>query len=113
MADPNLANFNGRVRRIHDAYQRGARFETAGSKGRARRPRVRRRWLPLLRPLLIVLVAVFGLKSMIYNHLGASAYQTRVAEMRASPGFEHYGALLMQADPVTLYLAAAAKRLQH
>lgn len=111
MADPNLANFNGRLKRIHDAYRRGARFETADSAYLARRPRARRHWLSFLRPLLIVLVAVFGLKTMIYSHLGASAYQTRVTEMRAATGFTHYGALLMQPDPVTRFLSASVQRL--
>ncbi|GHE00134.1 hypothetical protein U879_09875 [Defluviimonas sp. 20V17] len=111
MADPNLANFNGRLKRIHDAYQRGARFETADTARHQRRHRARRPWGALLRPLLIVLVAVFGLKTMIYSHLGASAYQARVTEMRAATGFTHYGAVLMQADPVTRFLAASTKRL--
>lgn len=105
MADPNLADFNGRVKRIRRAHQRGGGFEATGTLGRSAFNRSHKPGLPLVGPLLIVLMAVFGLKGMIYAQIGADAYKARVAELSAGKGIDPLGAFIMQADPLTVAIA--------
>lgn len=113
MADPNLADFNGRVKRIRRAHQKGGGFEATGTLGRSAFNRNHKSGMPLVGPLLIVLMAVFGLKSLIYAKIGAGAYQARVTELSAGKGIDPLGAFIMQADPVTVALAAKVAPFLH
>lgn len=105
MADLNVVDFNGRVKRIKDAHRRGRGFEAAGTRRREAARRSRRFRVPVIRPLLILFITLVVLKTLIFIHLGPSTYQARVAELRAGTGVESVGATLMQADPLTSYLA--------
>ena len=57
-------------------------------------------------PLIMVLCAGIGLKGMIYQSVGAKAYDKRVQALQVGEGFDRLGGWLMQADPVTVYVAA-------
>lgn len=106
MHDPNLVDFYNRVGRLQKAHAAGYGFEAVGTLGRShysRRTRKRRKNFVL--PLLFVGMAVFGLKGTIHYHVGAETYETRVSSMGSGEGFDRLGAVLMQADPVTVWLS--------
>ncbi|MBT9244545.1 hypothetical protein KM031_05865 [Gemmobacter fulvus] len=105
MAEQNLSEFYDRVARVEKARALGYGFEADGTLGRSYyfKPVSRRR--RILGPLLIVLACGFGLKAAMHHQVGDSAYHDRVMAMQASDGFERLGGVLMQADPVTLWLS--------
>jgi|GEM_PF-2282304 len=47
-----------------------------------------------------------GLKGVILHDLGAQSYEDRVARLQSGKEFDKLGAWLMQADPVTEWVAA-------
>ena len=53
----------------------------------------------------IVAFAIFARKGAILYSVGASAYQDRVARLEAGEGFDRLGAWMMQADPLTQFMA--------
>jgi hypothetical protein len=87
MADPNMTDFYRRAHRVQKDRARGYGFEAPGTLGRSyyTRPAAPRR--SLLWPALFLLVV-------------------RVADLSASDGVvEQVGGWVMQADPVTLWVA--------
>jgi hypothetical protein len=114
MIDPNLRDFYGRLARIKRARAKGFGFEAPGTLGRSAclRPVARRR--SVLGPVLFLLFCGFLLKGAMYHQVGADLYNTRIANLRAGQGVEPVGGWLMQADPVTIYVAdqIAALRLK-
>lgn len=105
MADENLMDFNRRVRRLEKAHVEGYGFEAAGTLGRSHyRPRKRLR-LPLTGPLLMVVALVVVLKGAIQLHLGADLYQTRVDRLWQGSLLEQVGAVMMQPDPLSRWVA--------
>ena len=105
MSDPNLANFYGRIARIERAHARGYGFEANGTLGRSHYFRPVRQRRPLLRVLIFVLVCAFGMKGVILHNVGPQSYDARVARLAAGQEFDKLGAWLMQADPVTVWVA--------
>ena len=105
MADPNLVDFYTRVARFEKARAAGYGFDAAGTLGRSAFQKTERRRRSLLPILALVLAAGFGLKAMIYHSVGAAAYNSRVQGLAEGEGFDRLGGWLMQADPVTIYLA--------
>lgn len=110
MSDPSIADFNTRIARIRTARAKGHGFEAEGTLGRSfytrSDPRFRRRLrIPVLRPLVFALVFGTVLKALFLHHLGAPAYDARVAGLTAGSGIDRIGGWLMQADPVTSSLA--------
>ena len=105
MADPNLSDFYGRLRRVQKIRRRGGGFEAAGTLGRSSFNRRRKSGAPVLAPILIVFLAVIALKGMIYARVGAATYEQRVSELQAGQGIDRVGGFLMQADPLTLMVA--------
>ncbi|MDT8856867.1 hypothetical protein RNZ50_17885 [Paracoccaceae bacterium Fryx2] len=104
MADPNLVDFHNRVARIETARAGGFGHEAEGTLGRAffiRQPR-RRSWLM---PVLFLTCAAFALKGVMLYKVGPTLYEARVEQLRAGEGFDRLGGILMQADPVTLWVA--------
>jgi len=106
MHDPNLIDFYNRVGRLQKAHAAGYGFEAVGTLGRSHYSRrTQKRRTGLILPVLFVGMAVFGLKGTIHYHVGADTYETRVSSMSAGEGFDRLGAVLMQADPVTVWLS--------
>lgn len=112
MSDPNLNDFYGRVGRIQQAHAQGLGFEAHGALGRAdfrRKPAKRR---PLLRVFIFMVSFAIGLKGALYHQIGAERYDARVASLEQSGGAGSVQAFLMQADPITVFLADQMHRLR-
>lgn len=106
MSDPNMSDFYDRIRRYEKMRAKGFGHEAAGALGRSyysQAPRRRRRSLVL--PFLFTLFCVLLLKAAIYHTVGPVSYSERIARLEAGQGVDRVGAWLMQADPVTLFLA--------
>ena len=111
MVDPNIQDFYGRVARIESAREKGFGFEAVGTLGRSHYRRPVKRNRSLLRPLVFVLAAVFLLKGMFLHVVGPQTYADRIARMETGQDFDRLGAWLMQADPITIGIAAQISRL--
>lgn len=105
-ADPNLHEFQGRVKRIEKLHRKGYGFEAAGTLGRSATFRRERSWGRLLRSLAVVVIMGFVLKGTILFHVGADTYDRRVGELATGTGFDPLAATLMSSDPVTRVVAA-------
>jgi len=105
MADPNLADFYGRIARLERMRAKGYGFEANGTLGRSHYLRPTRQRRPLLRVLIFAGVCAFGLKGAILHQVGPESYEARVARLQAGQDFDKLGAWLMQADPVTIWVA--------
>ncbi len=106
MADSNLVDFYDRVGRISSAHKRGISFVATGTLGRGASARKSKSRKNFLAPLIFVVLALFCLKGSIYYVAGGAAYENRVNAMLAGEGFDRLGGMIMQADPVTLFIAA-------
>ena len=106
MSDPNLFDFRQRVARIEQAHVSGLGFEAEGTLGRSHYTRRRRFSLPLMGPVLIVVSLAVVFKALVHLQLGGDLYQARVDQMWQADGLEHVGAILMQPDPITIWLSA-------
>lgn len=107
MSDPNLVDFYDRVSRFERARSHGFAHQagvTSDSFPVPRMARVTRRRSVLL-PLLFVTFAAFALKGAILHSVGTASYDDRVARLQAGEGFDRLGGWLMQADPVTRFMA--------
>lgn len=111
MTDHNMVDFYGRVSRIKKARAKGYGFEAVGTLGRSyyTQHAPARRGVSILKPALIVLFSVFGLKGTIHYQVGSAVYSERVAELKSGQGIDRLGGFLMQADPVTIYVSAKLK----
>ena len=105
MSDPNLTEFYGRIARIETARAKGYGHEAAGTLGRSSFHHPTRKRTTILRSMLFVGLCVFGLKGAIYHSVGDGSYNARVAQLMAGEGFDRLGGWMMQADPVTLWVA--------
>lgn len=103
--DPNLNDFYSRVSRIEKTHAKGYGFEAAGTVSRRAQSQNGWRALKLIKPLAIALVLAVGLKGTIYHYVGAQTYQSRVSALAAGDGIDPFGAWLMQAGPVTIWVA--------
>ena len=107
MPDRNHQDFQGRIGRIERVHNQGGGFESPGTLGMSyysahRRRRRLPRW-PLT--ILVMLVILFMLKAMLHVVIGPSAYDAKVASLRAGSDLDRVGATLLQSDPVTLLIA--------
>lgn len=59
-----------------------------------------------LRGIAIVVLVLMGFKGFLHSQLGASAYETRVDGLSQGSVFEQAGAVLMVADPFTVWLSS-------
>ena len=105
MLDPNLTDFYGRVARFERERANGYGFDTKGTLGRShceKKSRPHKSWRGTA---LLVVFCVFGVKGAILQSVGGQAYDNRVAGLQAGEGFDRLGGWLMQADPVTVFVA--------
>ena len=54
---------------------------------------------------MLLLVCGFLMKGVMYQQIGAEGYKNRVADLRGGEWVDRVGGWLMQADPVTNYIA--------
>jgi hypothetical protein len=105
MADPNMTDFYRRVSRIEKMRAKGYGFEAAGALGRSYYTRQTAPRRSLMGPIIFVLACVFLLKGTMYHEVGAESYNTRIASLMAGDGVENVGGWILQAEPVTVYVA--------
>ena len=105
MADPNMSDFYGRVARIRQARAKGHGFEASGTLGRSHYPKQAPKRRSIVGPVLFLFVCGFLLKGVMYQQIGAHIYTTRVADLMTGQGVDRVGGWLMQADPITIYVA--------
>ena len=115
MVDPHRREFQGRLGRIEHTHDAGGGFEAEGTLGMSyyNSHRRRRRSHRLLGVLFVTTVVLISLKAGMHVAIGADAYDYRVAAMKAGTKADQLGAYLLQADPVTLALAAQIRRFVH
>lgn len=115
MVDRNRANFQGRIGRIERVHDKGGGSEAPGTLGmsyyNSRRHALRLPRWPLT--LLVMLAVLFTLKAMLHVTIGPSAYDYKVASLRAGGGLDRMGASLLQADPVTILIADQIRRFKN
>lgn len=101
----NLIDFNDRVSRLRKAHVNGLGFEAEGTLGRSHYSRRRGFRLPLMGPVLVLLAVVLLLKSAIYVHIGGQTYQDKVDLLWQGSPVDQLGAVVMQPDSLTIWLA--------
>lgn len=106
MADPNLKDFYVRLGRIEKIRRNGGGFEAVGTLGLSHQTRAHRRTTPIFRPMLVVFLAVIGVKGVIHHQVGAETYGARVEALREGGSVDKLGAFIMQADPLTAFVSA-------
>ena len=106
MSDPNLKDFYVRLGRIEKIRRSGGAFEATGTLGFSSYAGAERKKMPLFRPLLVVFLAVIGVKAVILHQVGADTYTVRVEALRQGSAMDQVGAFIMQADPLTQIVAA-------
>lgn len=112
MFDPNREDFNARVLRLRREHALGRGFDAGGALGRSafRREPVRRR--PALRAGLFIIAFAFGMKGALHAYLGPEAYAERVAQVSTASTLAGMQGALMTADPLTLLVSDAIKRVK-
>lgn len=110
MADPQMEEFYGRLRRVSRNHRRGAAFATTDTLGGvAYRPRAQRP--SLMRPALLAVAIFMGLKAALLIEIGPEDYQGRVDRLRQGSQVEAAGAWPMQMDPLTVWLSEQLRAL--
>lgn len=108
MIDPNMRDFYGRVGRIERTYQMGGGFEAAGTLGMTyyNSLKVRRRRMTWLLPVVLVLGTIVAIKAAVLANIGQETYAERIAALSSGDMADRIGAYILQADPLTQYVAA-------
>jgi len=101
-------DFNARLRRIDQTH---ARLE-GGYAGKVRsdglivfRPRRRSRPALLLRGLIYLCLGFVFFKAVVLAHLGGVTYEARIAHLAGGHVLEQAGAVVMQPDALTRWMA--------
>ncbi|OYX43668.1 MAG: hypothetical protein B7Z02_09030 [Rhodobacterales bacterium 32-67-9] len=113
MVDRNLQNFYGRLGRIERIHNAGGGFEADGTLGmsyyKARQRPLRR--AGILAPLVLVAMTIVVIKASVLASIGPERYEDRIAALRAGATVEHVGAYVLQADPLTVAVAAQIRKV--
>ena len=112
MVDRHRREFQGRLGRIEHTHDAGGGFEAEGTLGMSyyNSHRRRRRSHKVLGVFFVTAVVLVFLKTGMQVAIGPDAYDYKVAAMKAGTKTDQLGAYLLQADPVTLALAAQLRR---
>jgi hypothetical protein len=113
MIDPNHDNFDGRLGRIERLHAAGAGFEAKGTLGKSyyTAHRQRRRSHRLLSLALVIATVLLTLKASMLLAVGSEAYDYRVQELRSGSTVDQIGAMVLQADPVSGFIAVQMRRI--
>ena len=104
MADPMMTEFERRLARIRKGHSKGRPFEAVGTLG-ALPYRAPRRRVPVFKLVVFVVAMAIGLKGIIHYSVGANTYDRRVEALRKGDDVDKIAAMLMQADPATLFVS--------
>lgn len=107
MAD-SFNDFDNRIARIshnHATMKRGYSLTVDRDGLIVARPKKRRGGFPLKLTLMFI-VGFLGFKILLVSFLGLDTYEHRVNELQKGAVVEQVGGWFMQADPVTVQLAA-------
>ncbi len=114
MADQDFTEFYDRVARIEKARAKGYGFEADGTLGRSHYHRPVRRKRRLVAPFVMLLACFLCLKAALHYQIGNDIYGLRVESMRSSDsGMERVAGMLMQADPLTVWLSNQFQQQLH
>lgn len=106
--------FEERLRRLDQNYRvrsRGGWLRTAGGDGLyVRRVSRSRRSFPL-RGAMLLLAAGFVFKGFVLSDLGEATYNQRVETLASGTPVEQIGAWVMQADPLSHWIAAQFEKI--
>ncbi|MEM9432719.1 MAG: hypothetical protein AAGA12_02260 [Pseudomonadota bacterium] len=107
MADPNKDRFEERLKAISVKTAPGKRVERhIGDDGLVVEvvKRERRGLIPY-RTILLIIVLGLVTKGFLFARLGEAEYLNRISELRAGSGVEVSAAFMLDADPVTRWVA--------
>lgn len=110
MAEANRAEFVSRLRRIDRTHRRLAHgyvqlVERDGVLVPMPRRQIARPGISY-RGLMLLLGGALAVKGVLFAALGEGAYSQKVASLASGTGFEQVAAWVMQADPITRWIAA-------
>ncbi len=101
-----------RINQVHARMRNGVRLRMLSDGLIVARPRRRAPRLPL-NALLILVGAFFLFKSFLLLSLGSAVYGDRVNTLATGSIIEQGGAWIMQADPVSTWVAKQANAFLH
>lgn len=107
-AQPRFDKRLSKIVRNHQRMSHGVAHVVGNDGLITARPRVYNPKFPV-RGLLLLIGTAFLFKSYIFATLGAADYENRVASLSSGTLIEQAGAWIMQADTVTVALAAMLK----
>lgn len=111
--DLHQKEFDTRLKRIGRKHRKlaagyvGAMTDDGLIVPRARRRRIR---VPYA-GIALLAIGIVGLKGIAYSRIGAETYDARVASLAQGSTGERIGAWVMQADPLTRWVAAQAGQI--
>lgn len=107
MATRQQEQFSKRMSRISQRHSKLSRGYTAAvtDDGLVVAKPERRGRGATLRGLLIMIATIIVFKAAIYANLGATEYNNRVEGLKAGNIVEQGGAVVMTADPLTIWLS--------
>lgn len=113
MRDPNHANFSQRLKRIDRRHEKLARgyVTVINSDGlmvaQPRRSNLRFPW----KAAALVVLLLFTFKGLVLANLGAERYAESVISLENGTPVEQVGGWVMQADPLTVWIAGRLEPL--
>ncbi|TNF59472.1 MAG: hypothetical protein EP307_10375 [Rhodobacteraceae bacterium] len=105
--EPERAQFAKRLRRLarkHDAMSRGYETRIRPDGLLIVRPRRRSSGISL-KSVIIFLAAFILFKGLVLAEVGQGTYENRLVAMQSGTWVEQAGAVVMQIDPATRYVA--------
>lgn len=108
MSQVQEQEFEHRIRRLmrkHDRLSRGVVHKVGPDGLITAHPRRRVSLLPPLRAIALVLAVGFLFKAYLLYALGSATYEARLEVLASGSVFEQAGAMVMQPDPASEWIA--------